>query len=120
MVRQVSSRTVDGYSSLVASVSESASEAAMRAYDEIRRNDVNASIADVREGIKSIVEQCLASYGDASAEVGASMYSTLADNAGVTVPEPELPEPDDEAYRTIDSDARWMVGLFGFGDREDI
>lgn len=92
-----------------------AEEAAMRAYDAMRASDLNASVAEVREGVKDIVDGTLSSYGDTACERACELYEVLG---GKTA---EIPEVDDETRSAIDRQARFYVGVIvQDGDREDI
>lgn len=116
---RLSAEQLDEYALRVNTVCEAASQAAQRAYAEARMRNPDASVADVRETIIGIAETLLATYGDASGEVGASAYDEMAEASGADVPAAFVADPDQLAYDYIDSHARYLVGQL-VPDREDI
>lgn len=109
----------EAYRDSITTLADAAASAAMKAYDEARRADPLASVEDVRETIKDVLDQTLASYGDASGELAATMYEQLADEFGADVESAELAEPGEETYSYIDQRARYLVGRL-VPEREDI
>ena len=92
----VTRAAMDEYTAEVNAISEEAAQVAMAAYDEMRRSNPNASVAEVREGIIGIVESMVASYGGASSEIAAEVYDALAESAGADIEPAELDEEDEE------------------------
>lgn len=103
----------------VNAVAKEAAEAAMAAYFDMRRKEPTASIPQIREGAKTIVETVAAAYCAASGELAARMYDELAEAAGADVPEAYVMDMDDETADAIDRAARYHVGALA-GDRSDI
>ena len=116
---RVSDRRMSGYVADVNEIAEEAARAAEEAYLEMRRSEPLASVADIREGAKTIVESMAAAYGSASGEVAARMYDDLAKGSGADVPEAYVFDLDDEAMEAIDKFIRYHVGLLA-GGRGDI
>ena len=114
-----SKREQDRYNEQLDAISEAAGEAAVRAYDAMRKADPNASVADIREACIYIVESVLGTYGDMAAETAAQLYDEMAEASGEKVPPAEIPPVDDETYRIIDRQIRFNVGVLD-DDREDI
>lgn len=110
---------MDEYTAEVNAISEEAAQVAMDAYDEMRKSNLNASVAEVRDGIIGIVESMVASYGGASSEIAAEVYDALAESAGADVEPAELDEEDDAMRAAIDKRARYIVGDL-VQEREDI
>lgn len=115
----VTRSAMDEYTAEVNAVSEEAAQVAMDAYDEMRKADLNASVADIREGIIGIVESMVASYGGASSEIAAEVYDALAESAGADIEPAELDEEDDAMRAAIERRARYIVGDL-VQEREDI
>ena len=115
----VSRAAMDEYTAEVNAVADEAALVAMDAYDEMRKADLNASVADIREGIVGIVESMVASYGGASSEIAAEVYDALAESAGDDVGPAELDEEDEAMQAAIDKRARYIVGDL-VREREDI
>ena len=115
----VTRATMDEYTAEVNAVSEEAAQIAMAAYDEMRRSNLNASVAEIREGIIGVVESMVASYGGASSEIAAEVYDALAESAGADVEPAELDEEDEAMRAAIDKRARYIVGDL-VQEREDI
>ena len=115
----VSRAAMDEYTAEVNAVSDEAAQVAMDAYDEMRKKNLNASVADIREGIIGIVESMVASYGGASSEIAAEVYDALAESAGADAEPAELDEEDDEMCAAIEKRARYIVGDL-VQEREDI
>lgn len=115
----ISGRAMRGYAAAVNAVADRAESEAESAYDAMRRADPNASVAEVREAVKAIVEDSMAAYADAASEVAASMYDELARMCGAEVDEAEIYGPDGDAGRAIDRWARYAVSVLAT-DREDI
>lgn len=116
---RIAKARLDEYSSELNAVADEAERVAMAAYDEMRRADPNADVADIREGIKEIVESVVASYGQAAGELACELYDELAVAAGADVPDAVPSEEDDEMADAIDSRARYVVGAL-IPEREDI
>lgn len=116
---RVSSARMDAYSDEVNEVAEMAAELAMRAYDEMRRRNPLASVAEVREGCIAIVESVVTSYGAAAGELAAEMYDALAGASGATVDEAIVSDVDDTTLDVINAAVRYDVGELA-PDREDI
>ena len=115
----VTRSAMDEYTAEVNAVFEEAAQVAMDAYDEMRKADLNASVADIREGIIGIVESMVASYGGASSEIAAEVYDVLAESAGAGIEPAELDEEDDAMRAEIERRARYIVGDL-IQEREDI
>ena len=115
----VTRAAMDEYTAEVNAVSEEAAQVAMAAYDEMRKANLNASVAEIREGIIGIVESMVASYGGASSEIAAEVYDALAESAGADVEPAELDEEDEAMRAAIDKRARYIVGDL-VQEREDI
>lgn len=103
---------LDRYSRELNALADEAERVAMAAYDAMRKADPNASIADIREGIKAIVEAVTASYGQAAGELSCELYDELAEASGASVPQADLGDVDDDTIEAIDSSARYIVGAF--------
>lgn len=116
---RIARASLDTYSSELNAVADEAERVAMAAYDEMRRADPNADVADIREGVKEIVESVAASYGQAAGELACELYDELAGAAGAGVPEAVPSEEDGEMAEAIDSRARYVVGAL-VPEREDI
>lgn len=116
---RIAEARLDTYSSELNAIADEAERVAMAAYDAMRKADSNASIADIREGIKEIVESVVASYGQAAGDLACELYEELADAAGADVPGAAPSEEDDEMADAIDSRARYVVGSL-IPEREDI
>ena len=116
---RVSSARMDAYSDEVNEVAETAAELAMRAYDEMRRRNPLASVAEVREGCIAIVESVVTSYGAAAGELAAEMYDALAGASSADVDEAVVPDVDETTLDVIDATVRYDVGEL-VPDREDI
>ena len=115
----VTRSAMDEYTAEVNAVSEEAAQVAMAAYDEMRRSNLNASVAEIRDDIVGIVESMVASYGVASSEIAAEVYDALAESAGADVEPAELEEEDDAMRAAIEKRARYIVGDL-VQEREDI
>lgn len=115
----VPSARMERYSDEVNAVATAAAEAAMAAYDELRRRDPLASVADVREGLIAIVESVATSYGAAAGELAAELYDVLAADAAAGVPEALVPDVDGTTLEVIDRTVRYDVGVL-VPEREDI
>lgn len=115
----VSSARMERYSDEVNAVADAAAEAAMAAYDELRRRNPLSSVADVREGCIAIVESVTTSYGAAAGELAAELYDALAADAAAGVPEALVPDVDGTTLEVIDRTVRYDVGVFA-PEREDI
>ena len=115
----VSRAAMDEYTADVNAVADEAAQVAMAAYDEMRKADFNASVADIREGIISIIESMVASYGGASSEIAAEVYDALAESAGADIEPAELDEEDEEMRAAIERRARYIVSDL-VQEREDI
>lgn len=115
----VTKSVMDGYSAEVNAVSDEAAQAAMDAYDRMREADIDASAADIRDGIIDIVESIVASYGGAVSEISAEVYDALAEASGADVEPAELDEEDDAMRAAIERRARYIVGDL-VQEREDI
>lgn len=115
----VTRAAMDEYTAEVNAVSNEAAQVAMEAYDEMRRSNLNASVAEVREGVIGIVGSMVASYGGASSEIAAEVYDALAESAGADVEPAELDEEDEAMRAAIDKRARYIVGDL-VQEREDI
>ena len=115
----VTRTTMDEYTADVNAVSDEAARVAMYAYDAMRIAYPNASVADIRDGITSIVESVLASHGDAAGELAAERYDAMAAASGADVPEAIIAEEDDAMANAIERRARYIVGCL-VPDREDI
>lgn len=116
---RVSSARMDAYSDEVNEVAEIAAEAAMHSYDEMRRRDPMASVADVRDGCIAIVESVVSSYGAAAGELAAEMYDALAKASGSGVDEAVVPDMDETTLEVIDRAVRYDVSAL-VSEREDI
>lgn len=116
---RVSSARMDRYSDEVNEVADAAAEIATRAYDEMRRRDPLASVAEVREGCIAIVESVVTSHGAAAGELAAEMYDALAGASSADVDEAMVPDVDDTTLDVIDATVRYAVGEL-VPDREDI
>lgn len=110
---------LDGYSQEVNGIAEAARSYAVRAYDDMRASFPSADVADVREGVKSIVEEATSAFGSAAGEVSAEMYDAMADASGANVPPADVPDIDAATVDAIDSRARYVVRVLSC-DREDI
>lgn len=110
---------MDGYSDEVNEVADAAAEIAMRAYDEMRRRDPLASVAEVREGCIAIVESVVTSHGAAAGELAAEMYDALAEASSDDVDEAMVPDVDETTLDVINATVRYGVGEL-VPDREDI
>lgn len=110
---------LEAYGERVDTLAERAGEAAGRAWDAMMAANPLAGVAEVREGAIEIVRAAMESYGDASAELGASLYDELARANGADVPPAELPEVGDGAYAAVDASMRYAVRLL-VPEREDI
>ena len=115
----VTRSAMDEYTAEVNAVADEAAQVAMAAYDEMRKADLNASVADIREGIISIIESMVASYGGASSEIAAEVYDALAESSGADLEPAELDEEDEAMQAAIDKRARYIVGDL-VQEREDI
>lgn len=115
----VTRSAMDEYTAEVNAVSEEAAQVAMAAYDEMRRSNLNASVAEIRDGVIGIVESMVASYGGASSEIAAEVYDALAESAGADVEPAELDEEDEAMQAAIEKRARYIVGDL-VQEREDI
>lgn len=115
----VSRAAMDEYTADVNAVADEAAQVAMAAYDEMRKADLNASVADIREELISIIESMVASYGGASSEIAAEVYDALAESAGADIEPAELDEEDEEMRAAIERWARYIVGDL-VQEREDI
>lgn len=115
----VSRTAMDEYTAEVNSVAEESARVAMAAYDEMRKANLNASVADIREGVIGIVESMVASYGGASSEIAAEVYDALAESVGADVEPAELDEEDEAMRAAIEKRARYIVGDL-VQEREDI
>lgn len=116
---RVSSARMDRYSDEVNAVADAAAEIAMRAYDEMRRRDPLASVAEVREGCIAIVESVVTSHGAAAGELAAEMYDALAEASSADVDEAMVPDLDETTLDVINATVRYGVGEL-VPDREDI
>lgn len=116
---RVTRAAMDEYTAEVNAVASEAARVAMAAYDEMRRSNLNASVADVREEVIGIVESMVASYGGASSEIAAEVYDALAESAGADVESAELDEEDEAMRAAIEKRARYIVGDL-VQEREDI
>lgn len=116
---RVSSARMGAYSDEVNEVADAAAEIAMRAYDEMRRRDPLASVAEVREGCIAIVESVVTSHGAAAGELAAEMYDALAGASSADVDEAIVPDVDETTLDVIDATVRYAVGELA-PDREDI
>lgn len=116
---RVSGRRMSGYVADVNEIADEAARAAKDAYLEMRRSEPLASVADIREGAKRIVESMASAYGSASGELAARMYDDLAKESGVDAPEAYVLDLDDEAIEAIDRSVRYHVGRLA-GGRGDI
>ena len=115
----VTRSAMDEYTAEVNAVASEAARVAMAAYDEMRKADLNASVADIREGIISIIESMVASCGGASSEIAAGVYDALAESSGADLEPAELDEEDDAMQAAIEKRARYIVGDL-VQEREDI
>ena len=115
----VPSDRMERYSDEVNAVADAAAESAMAAYDELRRRDPLAFVADVREGCIAIVESIATSYGAAAGELSAEVYDELAAGAGAAVPEALVPDLDEATLGVIDRTIPYDVGVL-VPEREDI
>lgn len=115
----VTRSAMDEYTAEVNAVASEAAQVAMDAYDEMRKANLNASVAEIREGIVGIMESMVASYGGASSEIAAEVYDALAESAGADVGPAELDEEDDAMRAAIEKRARYIVGDL-VQEREDI
>lgn len=115
----VTRAAMDEYTAEVNAISDEAAQVAMTAYDDMRRSNLNASVAEIRDDIIGIVESMVASYGGASSEIAAEVYDALAESAGVDVEPAELDEEDEAMRAAIDKRARYIVGDL-VQEREDI
>lgn len=115
----VTRSAMDEYTAEVNAISEEAAQVAMDAYDEMRKANLNASVAEIRDDIVGIVESMVASYGGASSEIAAEVYDVLAESAGADVGPAELDEEDDAMRSAIERRARYIVGDL-VQEREDI
>lgn len=116
---RIAAARLERYSDEINTIADEAEEVAMAAYDAMREADLNASIADIREGIKYIVEGVVGSYGAVAGELACELYEELAEAAGADVPDAVSAEEDDEMAAAIDSRARYIVGAL-IPEREDI
>lgn len=116
---RVSSSRMDAYSDEVNEVADAAAEIAMRAYDEMRRRNPLASVAEVREGCIAIVESVVTSHGAAAGELAAELYDALAGASSADVDDAMVPDVDDTTLDVIDATVRYAVGEL-VPDREDI
>ena len=115
----VTRSAMDEYTAEVNAVASEAAQVAMDAYDEMRKANLNASVAEIRDGVIGIVESMVASYGGASSEIAAEVYDALAESAGADVGPAELDEEDDAMRAAIEKRARYIVGDL-VQEREDI
>lgn len=107
---------IERYGDRVDSIADKAGEAAARMYDEMRAENPNASVAEVREGIIEIAESVIASYGDMACELAAMEYDAMAEESGAKVPDAELPEIDDEMLEAVRGRVRYIVGALVHDD----
>lgn len=110
---------LDAYGEGIDALARAASEAAMAAYDEMRRRDVSASVAEVRESAIGIVEAASERYGSASGELAARLYDEMAAAAGASVEPASIPDEDEAAPESTDRQIRYAVGAL-VDEREDI
>lgn len=106
----ISRERIDRYSRELNALTDEAERVAMTAYDTMRSADPNVPVAEVREGIKAIVEAIAASYGQAAGELACEFYDELAEAAGAQVPQADLSDIDDKTIEAIDARARYIVG----------
>nr|WP_314638678.1 hypothetical protein [uncultured Olsenella sp.] len=118
---ELSRRALEDYDARLSEVAEAAGEAAARSYDAMRAMDLNASVAEVREGAISVIDAVMASYGDVACELAAQFYDGMAELSGEGARPAEMPGEDDETANAIRMGVRFAVGaLVDHEGREDI
>lgn len=115
----VSKRELEAYDERLTAIADAAGEAAMRAYDALRAQNLTADVAEVRESAIELIMAVLDSYGDMACEEAAQFYDGLAEKSGAKVRPAELPEVQDDMRAAVRKQVRYAVGVL-VDDREDM
>lgn len=107
----ISRKMIEAYDSALSQTELKAQKSAGAAFDAWRAQNLNASIADIREEMKDIVLAELDSYGNAACELGARFYDQCVEESSANLDPASIPDVGDDTEEAIDRKCRWIAGL---------
>lgn len=107
------------YTGDVSAVADAASKAARDAYMAMRLENLNASVAEIRNASIDIASEGTYSYGGAASEAAAEVYDALSEAAGSGFDPAELDEGGEDVDAAIVDRVRYLMRSL-VNEREDI
>lgn len=111
MMASISKAEIEAYDRQLAAAEHKAQESAIKAYDAWRAENLNASVAEIREEMKSIVLAETDAYGSAAGEYAARFYDQCCASSNAKLDPAAIPDIGKDTESAIDHRCRWIAGL---------